>query len=73
MRLTAELRNRIYLDILPNRTLMTILNGCRIFHKAEILLLHLFRTIRFEVILIIFGRPRFCFDLTLQVNYVRAK
>lgn len=73
LRLSAELRNKIYLDVVHSGSLVRVCRGSKLFDRADFSLLHLCRAVRGDTIPIYFGANRYSFDLTLKVNYERAR
>jgi hypothetical protein len=70
LRLSPELRNRIYQDTIPTTTRISVV--ARV-DKKQINLLQLCRAIRNETVPIFYGNTTFTFDLRTRLNFQRAK
>jgi hypothetical protein len=70
MRLSPELRNRIYQDTIPTSTRISVV--ARLDPK-QISLLQVCRAIRKEAVPIFYGNTTFTFDLRIRANFQRAK
>lgn len=70
LRLSPELRNRIYLDTIPTSSRVSVV--ARV-DKKEISVLQLCRAIRSETVPIFYGNTTFTFDLRTRPNFQRAK
>jgi hypothetical protein len=70
LRLSPELRNRIYQDTIPTSTRISVV--ARV-DKKQINLLQLCRAIRNETVPIFYGNTTFTFDLRTRLNFQRAK
>jgi hypothetical protein len=70
LRLSPELRNRIYQDTIPTTTRISVV--ARV-DKKQINLLQLCRAIRNETVPIFYGNTTFTFDLRTRPNFQRAK
>ena len=70
LRLSPELRNRIYKDTIPASARISVLERLS---QKEISVLQLCRTIRKETVPIFYGKSLFSFDLRSKTNFTRAK
>ena len=69
LRLSPELRNRIYNDVIPTSARISVLSALL---PNQIALLQVCRTIRAETVPIFYGNTMFNFDIRSKSNYVRA-
>lgn len=70
LKLSPELRNRIYQDTIPTSTRISVVSRLA---KTEISLLQVCRAIRSETVPIFYGNTTFTFDLRTRPNFSKAK
>lgn len=70
LRLSPELRNRIYQDTIPTSTRISVVARVA---RTEINLLQVCRAIRSETVPIFYGNATFNFDLRTRPNFSKAK
>ena len=69
LRLSPELRNRIYQDTIPTTTRISVVGRV---DRKQISLLQVCRAIRNETVPIYYGNTTFTFDLRTRVNFQKA-